>query len=169
MARSYLEVKEFEGRKYYYLDVGSGWHGEVSFRLWVNAKLVKFNESGEAYVEFPAQNARIVKTEKGNLVLRPEEGWFVYDVGIGADYRETSTFKLIGIAEGEADIYPYEIYHSPVGSLGISNYALVSTQLKKIKIEWDSGCARGVSVYYPDGSIEEVDNVDIEELEGDAL
>jgi hypothetical protein len=52
MERMYLKQKVFKGKVYHYLDVGSEAHGRKTFRLWVNANLVKFDDDGEAYVEF---------------------------------------------------------------------------------------------------------------------
>jgi hypothetical protein len=177
MTRKYLEVKEFEGRRFYYLDVGSGYHGKANFRLWVNAGLVNFDEGGKPYIEFPISNARIVKTEKGNLVLRSYEGWYVFDVGIVCGYRGSSSFEIL---EGDdVELFEYVIYSSPVGSLGISHYGLVNAKSDKLKVKWNrtgrlyGEPAEGISVYYADGHSETLENIPdgieaLSELEGDA-
>jgi len=178
MGRISLEVKEFEGKKYYYTDVGSGWHGAVNFRLWVNASLVRFDaEDGSPYIDIPVQNARIVKTERGNYVLRPAEGWCVYHVGVECGYRGTSSVKVL--EPEDAEVFEYEVYSSPVGSLGISHYAFVNAKTDRIKVEWDRDGRlydkkpHGITIHYADGTKEVFDGITdgieaLKELEGDA-
>jgi len=179
MEKIHLEVREFEGKRYYYTDVGSGWHGSPSFRLWVNANLVKFEEEdGSPYIELPMSNARIIRTEKGNLVLRPADGWFVYDVGVDCGYRGESSFAIIE-PEKDVEIFEYAVYHSPVGSLGIAHYALVNAPTDKIKVGWErsgrlyGAKARGITIYHANGEQEMIDGLAdgieaLQELEGDA-
>ena len=51
-----VSFKEFEGKRFYYIDFGSEVHGRTSFRLWVSHLLVKKDEeSGKEYVEFPIE------------------------------------------------------------------------------------------------------------------
>jgi hypothetical protein len=178
MERMYLEMKEFEGKKFYYVDIGSGRHGRVNFRLWVNANLVKFNEDGKAYIELPLTNARIFKTEKGNFVLRPADGWYVYNVGVSCGYRGTSSFTIVE-PEKDVEIFEYVVYHSPVGSLGISHYGLVNSTSDRLKVAWErdgrlyGAKARGITIYHADGTQETIDGIAdgieaLKELEGDA-
>jgi hypothetical protein len=175
--RIYLEKKVFEGRTYYFTDVGSGRHGRASFRLWVNGNLVKTDEEGKEFIEFPIENARIVKTEKGSYVLRPASGWYVFNAGIEAGYRGTSAFRVL--EPEEAEIFEYVIYHSPVGSLGISHYALINTQKDKLKIKWERDGrlygkpTEGITLYYSDGREESLEGVPdgleaIDEIRDDA-
>ena len=81
--------EKFERVKFYHVDVGSGKHGKVSCRLWLSMKLVQRDEKG-LFVEFPL-NAQIVKTEKGNYVVKPGPG-IIYDVYGG--YRGGAEFSF---------------------------------------------------------------------------
>ncbi|HEM56159.1 MAG TPA: hypothetical protein ENO30_05285, partial [Thermodesulfobium narugense] len=51
--------------EYYFVKVGSEYHGRPSHIIWINRKLLK---EGQEYIEFPLRNAKIHKTEKENLV-----------------------------------------------------------------------------------------------------
>jgi hypothetical protein len=173
----YLKQKVFEGKVYHYLDVGSEAHGRKTFRLWVNANLVKFDDDGEAYVEFPVAG-KIVRTERGNLVLRSVPGWYVYDVGVGCGYRGTSEFSVLK-PEGEYELFGYRIFYSPRGSLGVENRALINTKANSVMIKWYrdgrlyGDAPQGITVFYADGRVETIDEVPdgieaLKELEGDA-
>jgi len=161
--RIYLEQKVFEGRTYYFTDVGSGRHGRPSFRLWVNGNLVKTDDKGNPFIEFPVKDARIVKTGKGSYVLRPSPGWNVFDVGVEAGYRGTSTFRVLEPEETET--FEYVIYHSPVGSLGISHYALINAHKDRLKIKWERDGrlygepSEGITLYYSDGREESLEGI----------
>ena len=136
MTRLMLEVKTFEGREFFYVDVGKETHGHPSFRLWVHHSLVKKDSEGNPYIEIPAQNVKIIRTEKGTVVLRRAEGWNVFLIGIPCGYRGESWFEIMEPSIADADIFPYKVYDSEVGSLGISTYALVNIRTDKIKIKW---------------------------------
>jgi len=164
----YVEAKEFEGKKFFFKDFGSEVHGKPSFRLWINRQFVEKDEQGE-FIQLPLKNAKVVKTEKGNLVLRPEQGWNTFAVGVPCGYRGESGLQVEEDHEG----YMYQIYASERGSLGISTYALICTQSDKVTIEWwrtgrlygDS--PRGITVYYLDGHEETLDRTEdgVEDLE----
>jgi len=156
-----VKFKEFEGTKFYYIDVGSGTHGKVSFRLWLSSKLVR-EEEGSLFIEFPL-NAQIVKTEKGNYVAKPGPG-VIYDVFVDCGYRGDAEFQ---VDDPEILKVGYVVYRSPVGSLGVSTGALVYEPTgKPIIVRWcRSGRlygspAKGITKYYPDGTVEELDDAD---------
>ena len=158
-----VKYKEFEGTKFYYIDVGSGAHGKVSFRLWVSSKLVR-DEEGSLYIEFPLC-AQIVKTEKGNYVAKPGPG-VIYDIYIHCGYRGDAEFT-IETDDPEILQLDYVVYRSSVGSLGVSRGALVYVPSgKPIVVHWRrtgrlyGSPAKGISKYYPDGGVEEVDGAD---------
>jgi len=178
MSRAYLKQKEFEGRVYHYLDVGSEEHGRKTFRLWVNHDLINFDGKGEAYIEFPVLG-KIVRTEKGSLVLRPISGWRVYDVGVACGYRGTSEFSVLKPEPSEYELFGYRIFYSERGSLGVENRALINTKADSVMIKWYrdgrlyGDAPQGITVYHFDGRVETIDEVPdgieaLGELEGDA-
>lgn len=147
----------------YYIDVGSGTHGKVSFRLWLSSKLVR-EEEGYLYVEFPL-HAQIIKTEKGNYVAKPGPG-VIYDVFVDCGYRGDAEFQ-VEVDDPEILQLDYVVYHSPVGSLGVSRGALVYVPSgKPIIVRWKrtgrlyGSPAKGTTKYYPDGTVEELDGAD---------
>jgi hypothetical protein len=162
MKRYEVKYKEFEGTKFYYIDVGSGTHGKISFRLWISSKLVQRDEEGSLFIESPL-NAQIVKTEKGNYVAKPGPG-VIYDVFVDCGYRGGAEFT---IDDPEILQLGYVAYRSPVGSLGVSRGALVYVPSgKPIIVRWKrtgrlyGSPAKGITKYYPDGTVEELDDAD---------
>ena len=169
-----VEKKEVEGKTFYFLDVGEEEHGRPSFRLWINGQLVQSGDGDGEYISFPI-HGRIIRTEKGNYVLRPEQGWNTFRVGVPCGYRGTSTFEVL--SKG-AEVFPFESWMSPQGNLGISKYALVSIPSDKVKVRWErdgrlyGDAPRGISIYYSDGKVEKVDGLPdglgaLEELKGE--
>ena len=163
MEKKYLLKREIEGKTFYYLLLGEEEHKRPSLCLWINRRLVQRDET-ESYIQFPVRNARVVRTEKGNYVLRPEQGWNTYDVGVSSGYRGISTLEVL---EPSSEVFTYREYASPLGSLGVSQYALVSASSDEVKVRWKrSGrlygrSPKGVSIYYSDGRIEELpDGID---------
>lgn len=161
-----LKAKEAGVEKFYYIPFGCGCHGKTDFYLWINKKLVKFDESGNPYTEFPAQNCKVIKTEKGNYVLRPEEGWTTFiSVGEKCGYRGSSSFEILEPPKEMVVLLGYTIYDSPVGSLGVSNYGVVSVNGKELTIRWERtgrlygkpSC--GIRKYYADGKEEDFENL----------
>jgi hypothetical protein len=129
----YLSKKEVDGTVFYYCPFGSETHGTPSFILWVSSKLIEKDEEGRDYLKFPVINAKINITEKGNYVLKPIEGWITYNVGVRCGYRGHSSYKIINPEGDEVEVL-YRIYESPRGNLGISEYGLISTKQKILKI-----------------------------------
>lgn len=153
---------KFERVKFYHVDVGSG-RRKVSCRLWLSMKLVQRDEKG-MFVEFPL-NAQIVQTENGNYVVKPGPGT-VYDVFVYCGYRGDAEFQ-VETDDPEILQLDYVVYSSQVGSLGVSRGALVYVPSGKSIIVrwWRSGRlygspAEGISKYYPDGTVEELDGAD---------
>lgn len=164
MKRRDVQYKEIDGNRFYYIDVGSGAHGKVSFRLWLSDKLVQRDENGLLFIEFPLQ-ARIVKTEKGNYVAKPGPG-IIYDVFVDCGYRGDAEF-MVETDDPEILQLGYVVYGSPIGSLGISRGALVYVPSgKPITVRWKrtgrlyGSAPKGITKYLPDGTIEELDGTD---------
>jgi hypothetical protein len=173
MEKLSLEVKTFEGWNFYFADIGKEIHGRPSFRLWVSPYLVKKDADGNPFIELPLADAKIVRTEKGTIVLRRVEGWKVFRVGIPCGYRGESWFRILEPAVEDSDVFVYKVYNSELGSLGVSVYALVNTKADKVKIEWErtgrlyGDAPRGATVYYIDGRVESLEHLQdgLEDLE----
>lgn len=158
-----LAAKQVEGKTFYYWDVGYERHGRRSFRLWINGRLVHYDEQNRPFVEFPVVGARIIRTAQGSLVLRPGEG-VVYDVFVGAGYRGSGDFEVLA-PEG-AEEYRYKVFRSPQGSLGVSRGALVCVPPgEKLVIRWErSGRLYGnppcgIKILYPNGEETDLEHI----------
>jgi hypothetical protein len=151
------------GNKYPFLDFGSETHGRISFRLWVSGRLLEKDEEGNYVITFPKRNAKIEKTEKGNLVLRPSDNTMVYNLLVRCGYRGSSKYEILS---EHGDVFEYEIYHSPRGKLGISKGALVNTPNDKpLKYRWEiTGRTygrpdNGITIVMPNGEEKEFEEV----------
>jgi len=128
---------ERDGKRFFYMDFGSEVHGRTSFRLWINRKLIEKDRDGNEVVRILGKGRRIVKTEKGNYVLKPDPNFCVFKVGWRAGYRGWSEYEVL--TPNIDLVVPYRIYHSPRGNLGISEYALVSTLQDRILVRLTRG------------------------------
>jgi len=176
-----LNVKETGTEKFYYIPFGCGHHGRIDFYLWINKRLVKFDENRNPYIEFPAQNSKVIKTEKGNYVLRQEEGWTTFiDVGEKCGYRGSSSFEILEPPKETAVLLEYTIYDSPAGNLGVSSYGLVSVKGTELTVKWERDGilygkpSHGIRKYYSDGKEEDFENLpdgleSLEELKKELL
>jgi len=176
-----LNVKEAGTEKFYYIPFGCGYHRKTDFYLWINRRLVKFDENGNPYTEFPAQDSKVIKTEKGNYVLRPEEGWTTFaSVGEECGFRGSSSFEILDPPKETVVLLEYTIYNSPAGSTGVSCYGLVSVKSKELTIKWTRtgrlygkpSC--GIRKYYADGKVEDFEGLSdgleaLEELKKELL
>ncbi len=163
MSRISIKFNEYDGKKFYYADFGSETHGRTSFRLWVSSKLVqKDNETGKEYIEFPLK-AVIIETEKGTKVLKPSSDTFVFDIFVPCGYRGGSNYEILSDTISE---HRYYMFESPRGNLGVSVGGLIVTKQDKIKIKWNrtgrtyGTPAKGYRMYYYDGRVEEIDNLE---------
>jgi len=168
-----LKFKEAEGKRFFYMDVGSEVHGRPSFRLWVSGRLVqeeiKDDQIKHYYLKFPVINAGIVRTEKGTLVLRPAQDTVTYNVLVSCGYRGSSSFEVV--SPEMTQVYLYEEYSSPLGNLGVSQGGMVVAPLGSIKFKWErtgrlyGSAPTGITKLYPDGREETIDRVeDVEDL-----
>jgi len=160
MEAYYLSKTQAEESTFYYLKVGKMGHGQPCFHLWINRKLVQMNQEGREYISFPVRDAKIIKTEKGNLVLRPYQGWNTFRVGVGCGYRGRSKYEIL--APKEVEIFAFKEFRSPQGSLGISEFALVCSTSDRVKIRWErtgrtyGSPTKGITIYYTTGQEENI-------------
>ena len=157
----YLSKTKAEENTFYYLEVGDMGHGRPCFHLWVNRKLVQVDEREKEYISFPMRDAKIIRTEKGNLVLRPYQGWNTFRIGVGCGYRGRSRYEILAPKE-EIEVFPFKELRSPRGSLGVCELALVSCTSESVKIRWErtgrvyGGYAKGITIYYATGQEENI-------------
>jgi hypothetical protein len=168
----HVSYKEDEkGEKFYFIDVGSEDHGRPSFRLWVSAKLIIRDENGRDIIKFPV-NATIVKTEKGSLILKPQENFTVRYIFVNCGYRGGASFEIL--EPKEAQIFEFREYRSPRGNCGISKGALVVIPKGTVlKYKWKrtgrtyGGPTEGITIQYEDGKEVDFEGIPdgLEELE----
>ncbi len=156
-----LCVRESQGRRYYYVDLGSESHGRKSFRLWVHHSLVQKSGKGEPVLKFPVLDAFLETTKKGNFVLRPRDGYVTHHVYVPEGYRGGSEFSITPSPCTRKDYY---VYRSPRGSLGIGRGAIftVAAEEHPVKISWKrwgrlyGAPSNGEFIIHSDGRVEEV-------------
>jgi len=167
-----IQVKEFKEKKYYFIPFGYGWHGEISFRLWINHKLIDRMPKDEdgLLLPIPIKDVEIQRGRK-DYVLRTGSG-YLFDIYIPCGYRGGANFEII---EPEPiQVVSYVDYRSPVGSLGISQGALVVVNKPFIVYKWHrtgrlyGSEPEGITriIYNKDGEAKEekLDIVDEDEL-----
>jgi len=178
-----VEFREDEqGRKFPFIDIGEEDHGKPSFRLWVSGRFVRphiidahavWDEERQTWyhpkvqdgyeVVFPVHDARIEKTPKGSLVLRPCNGGTVHNIFVRCGYRGRAVITVLTPSVGEGDIFRYREYRSPRGNLGVDEGALVNCPVYTLKYKWQrSGRlygkpSEGVAIIMPDGTEKEID------------
>lgn len=126
-----MEYKEFfpyfierEGKRFYYIDFGSEEHGRTSFRLWISSALLVAEAlaQGKTVVQFPC-DAIIIKTNRGNYVLKPSSEHLTVDIFIQCGFRGSSSIKF----EKEPLMkLEYRIFSSPLGATGVSKGVLAT-------------------------------------------
>jgi len=162
--RETLEVQfvEFNGRKFYFVDFGKEIHGKKSFRLWINRRLIpEPDENGNIVISFPLVGSKVVTTEKGNYVLRPQQGWWTSIFIKYCGYRGISKCEIL--SPKDIISIPYKIFESPQGNLGISEGLLFSApESEVVIIEWKrtgrlyGSEPKGTARLFPNGVIEEI-------------
>ncbi len=163
-----VQVKYVEGKGFPYTDFGHETHGRTSFRLWLSYKLLtKVKDEGEETehweIDFPVQNARLHRTQKGNWVLRPEEGWVTFNLYCPEGYRGSGHIDVLRPSEYVS--IPYYIYRSPRGSCGIGMGLIVSVPGSEVMYRWKrtgrlyGRPSQGITRVLADGTVEELDMV----------
>jgi len=158
--------KETNGTKFYCVEIDDT---RSTHRIWVNPSYYKKELEGKIKEYFLGvfRNARIEKTQKGNLVIKQGNN-NVFLVRVKCGYRGESSFEVLS---NSINVYKFYYKHSPNGSLGISEMGLIETAKDYIKIEWKrsgrlyGNPSRGVSVIKVDGSIEDIPDISDQEIE----
>jgi hypothetical protein len=162
-----LQINEDEGRRFYYGDFGSEYHGRSSFRLWVHPSLVTWRE-GVPYLELPRTGTSLAKGQKSaTWILRPGSR-NLFDVYVPCGYRGGADFE---VTSAHTQVVPYEVYRSPVGSLGVSRGALVETEEVAVVYKWHrygrlyGSAPEGLTKITLDGKVTEFEETDVCEIE----
>lgn len=126
------EIRENDGKRFYFIKFGSERHGKPSFIVWIHKFFVNENEK----VIFPLFG-ELIKTEKNNLVIRPTDNdnkisYFIFPIYATCEYRGSSSIELL--APNNAVMLKFYIYHSPLGNLGISEGGLILTENFPVKL-----------------------------------
>ncbi|MCX8209384.1 MAG: hypothetical protein N3G79_07075, partial [Sulfolobales archaeon] len=109
--------------KFYYADIGRISHGRPSLRLWISSKLVQRDTEGNEFIEFPVRG-RIIRTEKGTLVLKPSNDHITHYLFVKCGFRGGSAIEIE--KPDNAEVFCFSEFESPQGSLGVSTGALVT-------------------------------------------
>lgn len=123
-------VEREGGKKFYYVDLGREDHGKSSVRVWVSSSLVE-KEGDREVVKLYGKGRRIIRTEKGSYVMKPNPEYNVFLVGWKCGYRGESSYEIVDEVEVEV---PFKVYESERGSLGVSHYALASTKADSLRV-----------------------------------
>jgi hypothetical protein len=168
--KCYVSEKTAEGQTYYYCYIGSETHGKPTYTMWVSKSLLKADETGRLYLEFPIHNCNIAVGKKPSTLILKHGGLNLYRFVIECGYRGDSYIHE-SLTDGEdiQTFYFYE-YASQRGSLGVSQGVLCLTRANKIKIKWHRNGrlygkpSSGISILYVDGRIEQLSDVEEEDL-----
>jgi len=159
-----LEKLSVNGKELYYFTLGAVDYYKPVYRVFVHSDLITHVDN-RSFVKFPLKGCEVVKKDDFNLVLKPGKNTgFIFEVEAG--YRGSAEIVEISTYEHEYESHSYEIYNSERGSTGISVGAFIITPSDKVMIKWNRNGrlygkpAKGVSILYVDGKIEQMDEVD---------
>jgi len=172
--RDELKVNRTEDG-YLYAWLGSEDHGRPSFRLWINrayeGKLQKKEGfwGEEEVLPLPVEG-KVVVTERGNKVLRPQKGWITLILFVDSGYRGESSISPE--LPKEAVVIPFYEYASERGSLGVSEGLLVSVPESAFpfKVSWErtgrtyGEPTEGIALVEREGTVKELPPEDVAKL-----
>jgi len=165
MRKIYVDVKESDGKRFFFVDFGSEAHGRRSFRLWISSSFVKEDKEGY-FVEFPVKGCEIFSGKNEGTYILKKGDYNLFNFFVPSGYRGGSNFMV----KESTRLYCFDIYESPQGSLGVSAGALILTPETRLTVKWErSGRLygdppEGTTLLYLDGR-EEEGIEDIKELE----
>ena len=157
-----VKVKETDGNKFYYIDIGYLSH-RPHWRLWISSKLIKKSKD-TLYIPIPCKNAAILTTKKGTRVMKPINGMKVEKIYAKSRHRAFADFKIL--KPRNVEIFEFEDYESPRCACGLSRGAFINMGLDDLLIYWKDSGSMEVFVYKlgtrilelsTDGSVEDRD------------
>lgn len=167
-----IEVTRYETTEgeFYFALIGSETHGKPSIKLWISKRLVSADKDGNYILVFPVQKARIEKTAKGSLVMRVNDNWMVHYIFVPCGYRGGSSINIL--QPPMAEVFEFQEYRSPLGSIGKSVGALVNVPvgviLKYGWFKWGRLYGKpdqGITEVLPDGEEHTLTRVTVDDLE----
>lgn len=166
MRKIYVDVKESDGKRFFFVDFGSEAHGRTSFRLWISNFFVKEDERGY-YIELPLKGVEIFEGKTKNTFILKKGEFNLFYCFIPCGYRGGSNFMV----KESTRLYCFDVYESPQGSLGVSAGALILTPEKKLTVRWEKtgrlygAPESGTTLLYLDGREEEGDLEDLQNID----
>jgi len=169
MEKFWTSQKTVEGKTFYHISIGRGYHYRPEYRVWVDKVFLKEQE-GYFYVELPLQNCSLKQGKKDLVLKKGDLNLFYIEIECG--YRGQSVIDEV-ITDDEPMVFYFDMYESERGSLGISHGALILTKSDRVKVRWHrSGRLygkpeAGITIFYLDGKKEEIEDESVlEELGG---
>ncbi len=165
MKKVKLEKMTVNGKELYYFNLGAVDYLKPAHRTFVHKDLIKFDNNGTPYIEFPMRQCDIIKKDSFNLILRPANKT-VYVFEIEAGFRGTAYIDQVNTFEYEHDAILYEIYNSERGSTGLSKGVIITTNSDKVEIKWHRNGrlygkpGKGITILYANGTTETIDRID---------
>jgi len=166
-----LQIKDTQLGRFYYLDWGNEDHGRISFRLWVYHKFVETKENDGLQtpcLALPKTRISLVQGKRPRtLILRPGDR-NLFEIFVPCGFRGGAQFEILTPV---AAVYEYLVYRSERGSLGVSRGALVVTDQDAVTYRWQrtgrlyGDSPEGTTTIFIDGSVEEVEETDLCEIE----
>jgi len=169
MSKVYVHEKEADGQTFYYVYVGRETHYRPTYTMWVSKSLLKLDEQGRLYLEFPVANCDVRQGKKESTLIMKPGNKILYDFLVECGYRGSSYIEEV-LADEETITYEYDHYESERGSLGVSRGVLVLTPAKKIKVKWHRDGRlygkpdSGITILHSDGRVESVEGIEEEDL-----
>ena len=165
--------KTVEGKTFYYVEIGKGFHYRVEYKVWVDPSFLVPN--GSLFdLPTPVQGCDLRQGKKDLVLRKGDKNLFYIEIECG--FRGQSKIDAI-VCDDEPTIYYFDVYQSERGSLGISSGALVLTRSDRVKVRWHrSGRlygkpSEGTTVFYLDGRQEEIEDesilTELEDLGGE--
>jgi hypothetical protein len=160
MVKLRLQQREFEGKVFYYVEIGSEAHGKPTYLLWIHKSLLSDELIEKKEFVFPVRGARLEQKSEDVLVLKPDESKNVFYFMKQCGYRGSSKVEIVD--GDDCKVYKFWIYRSPRGSLGVSEGVLVETSKDMIKVKWSrtgrlyGAPGKGITVLHIDGREEEL-------------
>ena len=117
---------------YKYIEIGIIDFFKPHYKIWINDKLIQKN-NGKEFVELTGVDRELVKTDKGNYVLRPSKGINTFIIGRYCGFKGSSEY-IIKKGNIKTEL-PFNVYKSEKGNLGVSTYAIISTPDREIIVD----------------------------------
>jgi len=159
-----LEKIEVAKKEIHYFYLGAADYYRPVYRVFVHPDLITHADN-HSFVKLPIKDCEVVKKDSFNMILKPGKNTgFIFEIEAG--YRGTAEIVEINTFGHEYESYKYDIYNSERGSTGISAGAFIITPSDKIQVKWERNGrlygkpAKGVSILYADGRIEQLDRVE---------